>query len=287
MKTKIPIFDYNFAHAPSVSHGNLGLFPSYFEWDRDLEDISNCPIIVFSETFCSNKNAINVLKNPNIKAKKILWLIEPRSVFKNIDSLVYNFHNYFDLILTYDDIILSQYSKTKKYYLGGCWILPEDRKIYEKHKNISLLFSNKKTTQGQALRHVIYSNSKGIDGYGGGCGNLIDTKLPALENYRFSVIIENHTSPYYFSEKLIDAFQTGTIPIYYGSTHSVCDIFDQKGILDIEVLSTPNAISNIDWEKTYHKRIDAVLNNFKISKQYTSTEDWLWLHCFNEFYYGY
>jgi hypothetical protein len=46
----------------------------------------------------------------------------------------------------------------------------------------------------------------------------------------FSIIIENSKEDYMFTEKLIDCFLTGTIPIYYGCP-SIGLFFNDKGIL--------------------------------------------------------
>ena len=42
----------------------------------------------------------------------------------------------------------------------------------------------------------------------------IEFKIDGLKDYRFSVVIENCKRDYWFTEKLIDCFVTGTIPIY-------------------------------------------------------------------------
>lgn len=46
----------------------------------------------------------------------------------------------------------------------------------------------------------------------------VDNKIAYLRNYKFNVCPENVDSPGYITEKLLEAFCAGTIPIYLGST---------------------------------------------------------------------
>ena len=45
----------------------------------------------------------------------------------------------------------------------------------------------------------------------------IKNKILFLSNYKFSIAMENSEADGYFSEKIIDSFLAGTIPIYYGN----------------------------------------------------------------------
>ena len=45
----------------------------------------------------------------------------------------------------------------------------------------------------------------------------IKDKILFLSSYKFSIAMENSEADGYFSEKIIDAFLAGTIPIYYGN----------------------------------------------------------------------
>ncbi len=47
-------------------------------------------------------------------------------------------------------------------------------------------------------------------------GPSITDKIEFLKNYRFSIAFENERSPGYTTEKLVDAFLSGCLPIYYG-----------------------------------------------------------------------
>ena len=51
-----------------------------------------------------------------------------------------------------------------------------------------------------------YNNNAGI----------IKNKILFLSKYKFSIAMENSEGDGYLSEKIIDSFEAGTIPIYYG-----------------------------------------------------------------------
>ena len=52
--------------------------------------------------------------------------------------------------------------------------------------------------------------------YNNNIGRIKD-KILFLSNYKFSIAMENSEGDGYFSEKIIDSFLAGTIPIYYGN----------------------------------------------------------------------
>ena len=55
---------------------------------------------------------------------------------------------------------------------------------------------------------------------GGKCKNSINgkikDKIEFLSHYKFSIAMENSDGDGYLSEKIVDSFLAGTIPIYYG-----------------------------------------------------------------------
>jgi hypothetical protein len=51
--------------------------------------------------------------------------------------------------------------------------------------------------------------------YNNNVGKIKD-KIKFLRNYKFSIAMENSEGDGYLTEKIIDSFESGTIPIYYG-----------------------------------------------------------------------
>lgn len=51
-----------------------------------------------------------------------------------------------------------------------------------------------------------------------------ESKLQTLSQYRFSLCYENIRSPGYMTEKIIDCFVAGTIPVYFGNPNVLNDV---------------------------------------------------------------
>jgi hypothetical protein len=91
------------------------------------------------------------------------------------------------------------------------------------------------------------------------------------------VVVENCKRDYWFTEKLIDCFRSGTIPIYWGCP-SIGDFFDLDGIITFDsVDELLEIIKNCD-NNLYNSKLESVNNNFNISKNYILPDD----HIFNK-----
>lgn len=70
------------------------------------------------------------------------------------------------------------------------------------------------------------SSYKHIDSGGGWRNNIgisIENKNQWLKDYKFHICFENSSYPGYLTEKLFDAYASGTIPIYWGDTSLRCN----------------------------------------------------------------
>tara|TARA_B110000285_G_C14948080_1_gene525352 strand:- start:27 stop:869 length:843 start_codon:yes stop_codon:yes gene_type:complete len=147
-------------------------------------------------------------------------------------------------------------------------LLPvEEFKIHSKSKLLSFITSNKLMTQGhnfrlQCLQHL-HSNLCKFDLYGRGF-NPISTKLLGLKDYNFSITIENGYFKNGYTEKIIDCFLTGTVPIYYGCPN-VADFYNPKGILQFNSLEELLYIVNNISESQYNDMLPYIKENLEIA----------------------
>lgn len=91
--------------------------------------------------------------------------------------------------------------------------------------------------------------------------NTIPTKLEALQDFKYSIAIENSSTPYYFSEKITDCFMAGCMPIYYGA-ENIFDFFPEKSLIWIDIKQPNQAqkiIHNAIKEKLWEKNFDFIL----------------------------
>lgn len=71
----------------------------------------------------------------------------------------------------------------------------------------------------------------------------IKDKWGGIAPYRYSLAIENHSAPYYWTEKIADCFLGWSMPIYYGCTN-IADYFPKESFVQIDI-SSPFAIEQI------------------------------------------
>jgi len=258
MKRKIKIVDKMFSH---VKYSTIFQESENMFWDRNIFPSDD---LVFYTDFSLQH------VNQNLKTK-IAWLLESPDITSQSYKWISNNNNKFNYVLTHSKKLLDRGENFIFAPTGGCWIKPEDQKIYKKSKLISTIASAKQMTHGQKLRHLIISKYRTkMDVYGRGY-NPVYYKLKALKDYMFSVTIENTNKDYYFSEKLIDCFMTGTIPIYFGPP-SIGKFFNEKGMILFE---DDFDISNITKD-IYNEKLSYVKENFEKAKEYLIAEDFIY-----------
>lgn len=206
---------------------------------------------------------------------KIGWLIEPREVFPSRYQNFKNYYKNYDYILTHDYELLEKYPNNTKFVpFGGCWIKDYNFRIFPKSKLISIILSNKNHLPGHKLRHQIVDCLEGLDLYGRGTSNPIEYKEEGLKDYYFSITIENSKTPNFFTEKLMDCFATGTIPIYWGCPN-IGDFFDTEGMIIIDNIYDLSKVLPLLTPEYYNSKSDSIKKNLELCKDYNVTEDWI------------
>lgn len=261
---KINLFDNDFRH---IDFSIPGRKSKYIEFVRD-------ELVWDGITFFTNELMFSEVVDRVKSTKKIGWILEPRSIKPHIYKHAVNIENKFDYIMTHDEKLLAS-NKYKFVPVGGCWIQEENYKIFPKQKMVSIIVSPKKQTDGHQLRHIIVDRySDKIDIFGQQY-NPIDTKEEGLKDYKFSIVVENSSVKNYFTEKLLDCFAVGTIPIYWGC-NNIEDYFDMRGILRFTTPGELNSIMSSLNDELYEKLLEPVKKNFELFRSYELTEDWIY-----------
>jgi len=256
LRDKLHILDDLFLHSNSSSWYNK---PTMFDWVRS----SNIELTVLTD------NLLKTVDNV-ISKNKIGWLVESPLITKSSYDFVLKNYNKFDKIFTFDKSILDVVENSELLPIGGCWINDEDRFVHNKTKGVSIISSSKNFLPGHKLRHEIISVFNNIDIYGYGY-NFIENKIYGLGEYKFSIVVENFKSDYYFTEKLIDCFITGTIPIYWGCP-SIDKFFNIDGIIPFNTVNDLHTILN-NLDGVYEKKISSVMENFELCKKFLIADD--------------
>ncbi len=264
MKKKFNLVGNTFTHLTDGNNGYSvhGKESKYIEWVKD----GSGEVTFYIDSTLAQAQ-IDETSGP-----KYGWLLESKYITPQIVDSVRMFpEKYletFDLIFTHNQDLLKLDSKFKWVPAQGFWI--KEPKIYEKSKMISMIASNKKMCEGHRLRLQWVERLWGqVDMYGRGF-NEIALKEEGLCDYMFSVAIENGQYETYFTEKLLDCFATGTIPVYLGAP-DIGKVFNIDGII---TLSDEFDIS----DEVYYSKMDAIKENLEIAKTMEVLEDFIYLN---------
>ena len=272
------IRDVHFCHNPYM------LNSKYFLWDRFN--------IGLNTHFYSHAAMLETMGTPTYRYGILVEskTIEPigYELFKNHKGLEKDF----DAIFTYDAELLNSLDNAKFLpYCAHTWYGNVkdggtfDSLAYKKKKKmISMISSDKCLCDLHLSRLNLAKEVKAknmVDTFGtfdgGGYTKLADT----LTDYRFSIIIENDITDYFFTEKITSCFAAHTIPIYLGA-RKINNFFNQDGIIKI----TTDDLENIDavlkqcTESEYEARTSAIIDNYNRSKKYFNIDDWLYENYF-------
>ena len=254
---KIITDDNFFSHSTSATWYHT---PKNFLWDRNL----NQP---FEKILITNLSNIDRYNNKKVYG----WIIEPPEIFSSNYDFAKQNYNRFEKIFTYDKNLLDISDKFEFLPIGGCWLEKSDWKIYDKTKNLCTVTSNKRITNLHRFRHELINSIENIDLYGNGY-KPINSKIEVLKDYMFCIAIENQKMDFLFTEKIIDCFLTGTIPIYIGCP-SIGDFFNKDGIIFFESIEKFKLIQKTLTKDLYFSMMDAIKENFELAKKYAIADD--------------
>lgn len=229
-----------------------------FNLYKDGIPIDHNFMMIDSLYYESMNDRIALMEN-DISIDKVLCLYEPRTATKLLHDWISVNYDKFRCILTYDLELLKISKKFRFFAHAGSYIEKKDHKLHSKSKDISMFISNQSWGDGHKLRLEVL-DFYNIDFFGSGVNNFVENKIDALKDYKYHIVIENSNINDYFSEKIIDCFLTGTIPIYWG-TSNINKYFDNviqfETIYDLKfILKNLNAY-------TYDASV-----NFKKAKKY-------------------
>lgn len=269
---KLNMMSTNFAHDKGSTANKP---PTQIEWCFNSYDN---PISVYLDN--DLLKGIYHHKLDHGSKKKFLWLIESRRFdngsFNNVKNNLDDVLDVFEQIWTHNDELLKLHPKFKWTPAYGTFVKEFD--IYQKSKMVSMITSNKTWTEQQMFRYNFAMEHRNkIDVFGVGI-NEIPNKEIGLKDYRFSFAIENDSYDTYFTEKILDCFATGTIPIYKG-TKKITNYFNPDGIIFFD---KDFDISKLT-EEIYLSKLSAIKDNFDRVQSYSVLDDWIFENYLKEY----
>jgi hypothetical protein len=241
--------------------------PKNLVWDYESKDN---PVSVYCDS-----GIIRGIEDKNDGKKKYAWVLESRFISQPyVDHIKDNLDQYletYELFFVHHKELLDLHDKFVWCPAYGTYI--KDIKIYPKTKTCSMISSGKNSTSLHQLRCQIIERLKdnpSVDIFGRDI-NPIEDKEEGLCNYRFSIAIENDSYETYYTEKLLDCFATGTVPIYIGPP-DIGDHYDEKGIIPLSGTFDFSALT----EDLYQSKMEHIKNNIEKTLELDVLDDWIY-----------
>jgi len=220
-------------------------------WNVPLEDLEY-PLGRPNHLFGKNKSIKHLSKTDHLivyprrkyftflkrfcKAQISLMIVEPDSIHQKYFHWTKRAPDRFFTVLTKNKDMLATHPRAKKLVFGTTFIDDPSTIDISKSKRCSIVSSAKQSLPGHKMRHRIVDQIRqlklDVDILGRGY-KPFDKKEEGIAPYEYSVVIENSREIGYFSEKLVDCFLCGTVPIYWGAL-DIEDYFDTRGMIVCE-----------------------------------------------------
>lgn len=193
----------------------------------------------------------------------------------------------FDAVFSYSSKILNSLPNAKfmpfqarPWYGSQAWGGQVDPERYKKKtKGISFLSSAKVMCPLHKVRLDLANKCKAdklAHTFGTFDGGKPAALADVLDDYRYTIILENDIDDYYFSERLTNCFLSMTVPVYCGAK-KISDFFNQDGIisLPLEKIDDIESVLSVCSAQDYQARIPAILDNFNRVQKYVNLFDWM------------
>ncbi len=258
-------------------HAPFGHEGRYFFWDRYNYGLDT--------HFYGPESMAHPLGKPSVKYG---MLTESRTIVPQ-DYEVFHKHRglerEFRYVFTYDERILNEIENARFYPIAaGIWNREMKEGLYTgKDRDLSILSSDKTMCELHRFRLELARTCKKeqlADTYGRfDGGDYVQSVDETLDRYRFSLIIENDVSDYYFSERLTSCLAAQTIPVYLGA-RKIGDFFNTDGMILLEKPDIEEAKRRIGecTRENYEAKLPAVLDNYARVQEYVNMQDYLYEH---------
>lgn len=273
MKRVFNLVDNSFAHDIGATAGKP---PKGWVWNRSCTN----PEIA---TFYTHER---IFEASGDNCYAMLW--ESKAIIPQVYERAPEVIDRFQYVFTHDKTLLDRFPDKCRFlpgsglWVGGSYGLGEVR-LYPKNKLLSMVSSTKVMCPLHKLRYDIakaLQSVKGVDVFIGGGGRGTPGWVPiikSLEDYMYSVVIENYVDDLFFTEKILNCFATGVVPIYLGARR-IADFFNPEGIITFSSWDELKGIAPTLSLEDYRRRREAIADNYRRCQEYDSIEGYLEHH---------
>ena len=237
-------------------------------WRKDITEDFDLPENTFNILWCyENVNIKNLYK----------YDIVFSDIRLDIPNLIYiplHFYYCFDCANSITKRTDAQINKIIENKTDFCCFLISNDYGYKLFSESSFEGCRKRIDFFKYLNNIKKVNS------GGMCLNNIDSIVPKdktlefIGKHKFMICFENSSKDGYFTEKLFQCYEAGTIPIYWGHHNNYSEVNKLSFIQYTNNLDTANKVLEIDKDDTlyYNMLKESIIKESKYTKDYILEE---------------
>ncbi|PAF45293.1 glycosyltransferase family 10 [Helicobacter sp. 11S02629-2] len=225
---------------------DFNLLHNALSYNYDLVHDSKNPEVVFCSVFGSSAL--------EYKCKRIIYIGE---------NICPNFNAY-DYALSFERLsYMDRHLRVPHYIWKGFFDLQkdeykslrlrDDRAMLDR-KFCNIIYSNDFNIESMRMDTLhSFSKYKQVDSGGRAANNIggpVKDKIAFQSGYKFSLAIENSSHKGYVTEKIMDAFLAGSVPIYWGASDVNLD-FNKESFINL------NDFANLESALEYIKKLDS------------------------------
>lgn len=268
----LQIVDTVFLHTTSMVSNS---HPTHFEWSREIKSTDHI--------FLTHEKILLAKQYRSLGFNKIIGIFyESPSILSSSAKKIIKGADNLDLdLLIVSNSAMLKLPKSVWIPGGGIWnfenVKDIDTLIANKDSLISMACSGKNVTKLHRVRRRIFDSflfDDRVTLFGPPISNPQNSDN-MLTKFCFSIIVENHLDNHYFTEKILNCFAQGTIPVYLGS-RNVDNYFDNQGIIHFSSIHDLNNILPTLTRELYNSKISSIVRNYHIAlKSFRNIEDYI------------
>jgi len=213
-------------------------------------------------------NCVSIPRWTLVRRGQLIKLVQEPVIRNPVTHLFTYFHSRtFDEIYTHEEGLVDN-RVTVTLPCNGTFVDPtvvDPTPFNEKTESVSVIASNLSLLPGHKTRlnfiNELLKRRPNLvpHTYGRGRKQQLLQKIDGLRRYRYSIAIENTSSPNYLTEKFSDCIISGTVPLYFGAPN-VSDYFPADSFISLPIDDIEECCKIIDGlsEDDYARRVPAL-----------------------------
>jgi len=263
--------DNSGAHPEQLSQFNK---PTQFLWNRQCSPKN--PKNLFALTSLTHEDQVRDCCGND--TYRVFIATEPPAIQPQLYEYLKVWGSDYDIILSIGGPEVVDAPNIFHWSWGSSWVPLEEWNFYPKTKLCSIIASNNRFAPGHILRHDVIKmlgdiQFTGCEILGRGYKNF-GPKKEGLQDYMFSLIIENSITGNYMTEKIMDSLAVGTVPVYWGTKYAKETFGD--AIITWNTMDELKAILPTLNEEKYKAMLPAVKIAQEKAREFVPPERWIW-----------